>query len=284
MCTPGEGHGVIMGAMSAESVRTEDGADNEPVETRLTSWEQRTEWPMIVLSVLFFAGYAWTVLQPGMDGELRWLLNVAMWVVWGVFAADYLIRLALSRRRGRFVLRNLFDLVVIAVPMLRQLRVLRLVTVLILINRRVQARVRGQVVAYVTGATVLVGVSAALAVLEVERYAPDSTITSFGDALWWTMTTITTVGYGDYSPVTGEGKLIATGLMLAGIALLGVVTGSIASWFVEKFGGMEESEKQARQADADRTDELRGEVADLKTEIAALRDQLAGPRTDDSRT
>ncbi|MBB3050115.1 voltage-gated potassium channel [Prauserella isguenensis] len=270
--------------MSAESVRTDNGARDEPDETQLRRWEQRTEWPMIALSVLFFAGgYAWIVLQPDMDGDLRSTLDVAMWSVWAAFAADYLIRLSLSRRRGRFVLRNLFDLVVIAVPMLRQLRVLRLIMVLVLINRRIQARVRGQVVAYVSGATVLVGVSAALAALEVERGHPDAMITNFGDALWWTMTTITTVGYGDYSPVTANGKLIATGLMLAGIALLGVVTGSIASWFVEKFGGLEESERETRRADALQTEELRGEVADLKAEITALRQELSGSRTDDSR-
>ncbi|GAA1200574.1 potassium channel family protein [Prauserella alba] len=283
MCGPAQGVAVIMGAMSAEPVRTDNRADDEPDETRLRRWEQRTEWPMIALSVLFFAGYAWVVLEPGMDRGTRSTLDLGMWLVWAAFAADYLVRLALSRRRGRFVLRNLFDLVVIAVPMLRQLRVLRLVMVLVLINRRIQARVRGQVVAYVSGATLLVGVSAALAVLQVERDHPDGMITNFGDALWWTMTTITTVGYGDYSPVTGQGKLIATGLMLAGIALLGVVTGSIASWFVEKFGGMEESERESRQADAVRAEELRGEVADLRAEITALREQLVGARTDDSR-
>lgn len=155
--------------------------------------------------------------------------------------------------------------------------------VLILINRRLQARVRGQVVVYVTGATVLVGVSAALAVLDAERYHPDAMITNFGDALWWTMTTITTVGYGDYSPVTANGKLIAAGLMLAGIALLGVVTGSIASWFVEKFGGVEQQVQQARndETESGRTEALQGQVAELKEEIAALRRQLAGVRGDD---
>ncbi|OLT41222.1 ion transporter [Saccharomonospora sp. CUA-673] len=248
-------------------------------------WEQHTEWPLIGLSVLFFVGYAWIVLQPDMSAGLRSTLDLTMWITWVVFAVDYLVRLGLARRRGRFVARNLFDLVVIAVPMLRQLRVLRLVMVLVLMNRRLQARVRGQVVVYVAGATVLIGVSAALAVLDAERNAPDGTIHNFGDALWWTMTTITTVGYGDFSPVTGNGKLIAAGLMLAGIALLGVVTGSIASWFVEKFGGMQENAEKAAQSEAAeiaRTEELRSEVADLKAEIVALREQLSGAKGGDS--
>ncbi|SFT02116.1 potassium channel family protein [Saccharopolyspora flava] len=150
--------------------------------------------------------------------------------------------------------------------------------VLLTLNRRVQARVRGQVVLYVSGAVVLLGTSAALAVLEVERTAPGAEITTFGDALWWTMTTVTTVGYGDYYPVTGQGKLIAAGLMIAGIALLGVVTGSIASWFVDRFGGLEQS--MSASADATRrldaeSDQLRAEIVALREEITALRAEVA---------
>jgi voltage-gated potassium channel len=52
--------------------------------------------------------------------------------------------------------------------------------------------------------------------------------------LWWALTTIATVGYGDRYPVTGQGRLVAAGLMVAGIAVLGVVTASIASWLIEK--------------------------------------------------
>ena len=68
--------------------------------------------------------------------------------------------------------------------------------------------------------------------LDAERSAPDASITTFGEAVWWTITTISTVGYGDRYPVTVEGRLVAATLMVAGIALLGVVTASIAagSW------------------------------------------------------
>lgn len=77
-------------------------ADGEPDESRLRAWEQRTEWPLIALSVLFFAVYAWTVLQPDMAPDLRRGLGFGMWLTWVVFAVDYLVRLALARRRGRF--------------------------------------------------------------------------------------------------------------------------------------------------------------------------------------
>jgi voltage-gated potassium channel len=75
-------------------------------------------------------------------------------------------------------------------------------------------------------------IAGAVAVLDAERGAPDATINSFGDALWWSLITVTTVGYGDRYPVTGAGQAIAAGLMVAGIALLGVVTAAIAAWFV----------------------------------------------------
>nr|MBA3233489.1 two pore domain potassium channel family protein [Propionibacteriales bacterium] len=88
----------------------------------------------------------------------------------------------------------------------------------------------------IAGALPLVVFVAAVAMLDAERGAADANIESFGDAAWWAVTTMTTVGYGDRFPVTTEGRLIASALMLAGIALLGVVTAALASWFVERIG------------------------------------------------
>jgi voltage-gated potassium channel len=73
---------------------------------------------------------------------------------------------------------------------------------------------------------------AAIAVLDVERDAEGANITTFGDAVWWAATTVTTVGYGDRYPVTTEGRVIAVALMVAGIATVGAVMASIAAWMV----------------------------------------------------
>lgn len=108
------------------------------------------------------------------------------------------------------------------------------------LNRHAGGSLRGRVAVYVAGATVLVLFVASLAVLDAERGAKSATITTFGDALWWAMTTVTTVGYGDRYPITAEGRFIAGGLMLAGIALLGIVTASLASWLVDKVREVEE--------------------------------------------
>jgi voltage-gated potassium channel len=131
--------------------------------------------------------------------------------------------------------------------------------------------VRGQVVAYVVGTVALVGFVASLAVLDAERSAPDASITTFGDAVWWTITTISTVGYGDRYPVTPEGRVVAAGLMVAGIALLGVVTASIASWFVENLQRTARDVEIEIGQDAERTEaQLATVLAELRTVSARL--------------
>jgi voltage-gated potassium channel len=66
-----------------------------------------------------------------------------------------------------------------------------------------------------------------------ERAVEGSNIKDFGDGLWWAISTVTTVGYGDYFPTTTEGKFIAVMLMVMGISLVGVITASVAAWFVK---------------------------------------------------
>ncbi|GLZ37601.1 potassium channel family protein [Actinokineospora sp. NBRC 105648] len=236
----------------------------DPLEPRLMAWESRTDLPLTGLALAFLAAYAWQVLDGGASPTLRWWLEIWLWVVWGVFAVDYLVRLTLAHRKWRFVWRHLFDLAVVALPMVRQLRALRLITVFKVINRRIGNSFRGQIGVYVAGTTLMVAFGASLAVLDAERSHPDASITTFGDALWWTLTTISTVGYGDRYPITVEGRLVAAALMVGGIALLGVVTGVIASWFVEKIAGAEQSIE----------DTTRGEISALRAEIAALRADL----------
>jgi Ion channel len=75
---------------------------------------------------------------------------------------------------------------------------------------------------------------AAAMVLEFERGNPAATIDSYPDALWWAVTTITTVGYGDRFPMSSAGRAVAVVLMIAGIAMFGVITATIAAYFVEQ--------------------------------------------------
>jgi len=104
------------------------------------------------------------------------------------------------------------------------------------LNRRATMRLRGRVGIYVAGGASLLAFCAALAVLDAERSSPDANISDFGDAIWWAVTTMTAVGYGDHYPVTAAGRLVAFGLMIGGIALLGTVTATLAGLLAGRDG------------------------------------------------
>lgn len=227
-------------------------------------WQQVSEWPLMAAAVAFLGAYAWTVLGPPVGASAQFA-GVIMWVTWVVFAGDFVVRLGLAPRPGRWLLRHLHELAMVVLPMFRPLRLLRLVTLLGVLQRSAGAAVRGRVVLYAAGSTLMLLIISSLAMLDAERGAPGASIETYPQALWWSTVTVTTVGYGDFSPVTITGRAIAVALMVAGIALLGVITATLASWLVERVGEQDEANQAATRA----------QVADLAAEIAALRAQLA---------
>ncbi|MEU7478699.1 ion channel [Lentzea sp. NPDC042327] len=232
-------------------------------EARLERWERKAEWPLTALAVLFLVVYAFQVLDDHVF--LHVPVEVVLWLIWAVFAVEFAVRFTLAVDKPRFLKTHLFDLAAVLLPMIRQLRVLRLITVITLLNKKFQHKIRRRVSIYVAGVTAIVAFCASLAVLDAERHAENASITTFGDALWWTLTTMSTVGYGDRYPVTTEGRLVAGLLMIGGIALLGVITGTIASWLVEKLRGVEEAELETVRE----LRNLRAEIAELRAELNA---------------
>lgn len=241
-------------------------ATPDHAESRLDRWQHRADLPLTFAALLFLAAYAWPVLQPDLPGAWHTTLSWVSWIAWAAFVVDYAARLHLTTDRLHFLRTNVVGLLVIALPLLRPLRSLRLITVLSTLNRRAGTSLRGRVITYVAGSVTLVLFIAAVAVLDAERHDPDANIQSFPDALWWAVTTVTTVGYGDRFPVTGEGRLVAAGLMVAGIALLGIVTASIAAWLVDRVREVEEQSEAATRRDIEA---LVAEVTALRAELAA---------------
>ncbi|WP_037669444.1 potassium channel family protein [Streptomyces griseus] len=232
-------------------------------------WEQWTQRPLLVLAVVFAAAYAVPIVDTSAGHSLTMACTVAEWTVWAAFAGDYVVRLGLTSDRRTFVRTHWLDLCAVVLPLLQPLRLLRVVSTLLLVGRRARMASQIQLTTYVGGSVVGLLMFGSLAVLSVERDSPNGNIRTPGDALWWSFTTMTTVGYGDHAPTTGVGRLIAVGLMLSGIALLGVVTANIAAWFIERFEKDDVEEREQTQAIRALTEEVRA----LRAEVAALREQ-----------
>jgi len=229
-------------------------------------WEQRTQRPLLALALLFAVAYAVPIVDNPADPTLALACTVTEWVVWGAFATDYLVRLAIAPCRREFVRTHWLDLGAVVLPVLQPLRLLRMVSTLLLVGRRARMASQIQLTTYVAGAVVGLLMFGSLAVLSVERESPNGNIKTLGDALWWSFTTMTTVGYGDHAPTTGLGRILAVGLMLSGIALLGVVTANIAAWFIARFDQDDVEERRQTAAIEALTEEVRA----LRAEVAAL--------------
>ena len=206
---------------------------------------------MLVLTLVFLVVLI-VPLVIDLPPAVRVACSAADVVLWGAFAVDYGARWYLVPARWRFVRTHPLDLLVLVLPVLRPLRALRLLRLARLgglagvAHGRAQRSLHATVAGYVTASAAGLLVLAAAAMYDVERRAPAGNIRSFPDALWWAVTTITTVGYGDRYPTTAAGRLVATALMLVGIALLGVLTASIAAWFVGRLREVEAAERSTQ--------------------------------------
>lgn len=212
-------------------------------------WEVRAEWPMAALAAVFLGIYAVDILVVRLGPGWSLAFRIADYLIWVAFAAEFAVRLVLASDRVRYWWHHLADFAIIVLPVLRPLRILRLVLLLEILNRRAVHSLRGKVLAYGAASAVLLVFCGALAVLDVERNQPGANITGFGDALWWAVVTLTTVGYGNYYPVTTEGRFVAVGLLVAGIVLIGAVTASFATWLIERVRSEEEVEEAATRRD-----------------------------------
>lgn len=156
---------------------------------------------------------------------------VASWAIWAWFAIDYSVRVYVADDRSDYVRRHRIELVA-ALPLeffrpLRLLRLLRPIGLLVRATKGLRDVVglTGARLVAVTGATIVVCGGALFTKIE------PNTAPTFGDGVWWAIVTMSTVGYGDISPATTSGRIVAGTLMLTGIGLLGALTGHLAERF-----------------------------------------------------
>src|SRR6478752_5890519 len=199
---------------------------------RQETWQKYSEWPLVGAAFVFLAAYSILVIaeppQPYAD-----LLGLVVGSTWVAFGVDYSVQLLLAPQRGRWFIRHPMDLLMVVLPVARPLRLLRPFTLRQVMERAPGTAIRTRVMAYVIASALLLVYTVALSVLSFEKGAPNANITTMGESLWWAIVTITTVGYGDYYPVTVLGRWAAAALMVGGFAVLSMVTAAVSSWLVE---------------------------------------------------
>ena len=208
-------------------------------------FSRNLDGPMLVLTVLVIPLVAVPLIWHLPPNAAR-TVEILDYFVWAAFAFEYVGKLYLAPDRRQFVKRNIPDLIIVLVPLLRPLRLLRSVRLLRLLRLtrlvalvveslvEVRAILKHRGLNYVLLIVSAVVLLCASVVLEFEKANPSANIKNYPDALWWAVTTITTVGYGDKFPMTPAGRGVAVFLMVMGIALFGVLTASIATYFVAK--------------------------------------------------
>ena len=194
------------------------------VESRRERYERRSAPVIFVLGALFLVGLVEAVTAAGdtTTGELL------MGIAWVGFVIDLVVRWALDDEPRTFLRRYWYIVIAVLVPVFRVFIVFYIFVRLATGRRRLMARVQF----YALYLTLLIVTFGAALVLAAERNYPGSNIQSYGEALWWAFVTVATVGYGDYVPVSPLGRGMATLMLFNGVAVISVITASVASRFV----------------------------------------------------
>ena len=232
--------------------------DMQQRQATLDRLERLTELPLLLLS---FA------MVPLLLGPILWELSETEDIVflsldgfiWAVFAADLVSKLAVAPRRLAYAKEHWLDVLIVALPFFRPLRLVRLVV----FGFRGVYGIRRLVnidflLVYGIGLVII----AATVVTAAEQ--GQDTIDNFADAMWWSVVTVTTVGYGDVTPTTTVGRTMAVFLMCGGIGLFGALTANLASAIVRSEDRVEAN-----------VDLLLEEVQSLRRQIGGLEETTA---------
>ncbi len=208
-------------------------------EATYQKYRRLARYPLFLAGLMFLLGLG-LAFDPHLDtiDQHHHVGRTLTLISWAIFLADYLISLVLAPDRVHYIKTHVLQAVGVIFP---PLRILLIFHVTLTVARSSRERFGDRVREYLLYVSTMVILASSAAVTLVERDAPDATIRSFGDSLWWSAETISTVGYGDLYPVTVLGRVIAVILMVNGIMILSVVTATVAQKFVSsQFGILEQ--------------------------------------------
>ena len=185
------------------------------------------------LALTFLVAFSYPAFTDSISESTNQILGIIQWVCWLAFAADLLIGIIASENKVTYLKRHPLEIASVLLPFLRPLRLMRVISFGGLALQKIAIGRQFAIMVKVAITTVFIAYIAAVQITITERAVEGSNIKTFADGLWWAVTTVTTVGYGDRFPTTTEGRLLAVMLMFMGISLVGVITASVAAWFVK---------------------------------------------------
>lgn len=206
--------------------------ERRKVQAEFKKFERFTVWPLFVLSLVFVFVTA-VVIAPPPDlssGDRRTLVAV-MLSLWALFIIDFAFRLYYAPNRKRYLRTQSFELLTLLIPYLRPFLLIRYVWRLAYFRHKGADGLRQRALIAIAMFALFYVYTASTVVWMVEKNHPHANITKFSDAIWWGFVTISTVGYGEYYPVTPLGRIFAVMLMVGGLLVVGVVSATIISAF-----------------------------------------------------
>jgi voltage-gated potassium channel len=258
--------------------------------------EHGNAYNLFILLLTVFSLAVMVLLVLPLDPQTHQLLFVYDNAVCVIFLMDFAYNITGSRPKRQYFIyqRGWLDLLG-SIPafgffqlsaLLRLARLSRLARITRLLRGNARRELvrdmidnRGQYATFITilAAGTVISVSSIL-VLQFEGRSPDANIVTGGDALWWGLVTITTVGYGDFYPVTGLGRMVGVLVMFSGVGIIGALASILASLLVPPPKPEEGNEPAPSAEHNPGTEAILGELAELRTEVASLRTALAVPR------
>jgi voltage-gated potassium channel len=185
------------------------------------------------LALVFLFAFSYPAFVNPVPVSTQTLLNIVQWVSWIAFATDLVYGLINAKNKKQYLKKHPLEVAAVLLPFLRPLRLMRVISFGGLAIQKVAIGRQFAITIKVLLASIFVAYISAVQITITERSVDGSNIKNFGDGLWWAITTVTTVGYGDTYPTTTEGRCLAVVLMIMGISLMGVITASVAAWFVK---------------------------------------------------
>jgi voltage-gated potassium channel len=187
---------------------------------------------LMLLALLFLFAFSYPAFVLEVTGEMQRTLEMIQWISWFAFAIDLLINILKAKDKKSYLREHPLEFLAVFLPFLRPLRLLRLLSLGSLVLSKVSIGRSVGISFKVVLTCFFLAYVAAIQITIAERSLENSNIKSFGDGFWWSMTTVANAGYGDRFPVSTEGRFIAFCLMMLGISLFGVLTATVAAWFV----------------------------------------------------